>query len=297
VPEWSPEITVDETLARRLIAGQFPDVELGSLCLLGEGWDNAFWLADERWAFRFPRRAVAIPGVRRELTVLPRLARWLPCAVPEPVFVGRPALGYPWPFFGAAVLPGSEPADVTLGHAERCRVAVALAAFLRALHASDLDELPADPNARGDMPYRAAMAADRIAELERAGMWRAPDTAWQVLEAGRALPLPAATVVCHGDLHFRHLLVDGDGAVTGVIDWGDVCRADASIDLSLLWSFFPPEARTAFLDAYGPVSSDQLLRARVLALCLCAVLAVYGHHEGMPNVVREAVEGLDRAGA
>jgi hypothetical protein len=37
------------------------------------------------------------------------------------------------------------------------------------------------------------------------------------------------------------------------------------------------------------------LRARVIAISLGAALAVYGHHEGMPGVKREALEGLERA--
>jgi aminoglycoside phosphotransferase (APT) family kinase protein len=104
VEEWSPEHLVDEWLARRLIADQC--FEPGTLRLLGEGWDNTVWLVDERWAFRFPRRELAIPGVRRELAALGELAPQLPLRVPTPVHVGEPALGYPWPFFGAEATQG-----------------------------------------------------------------------------------------------------------------------------------------------------------------------------------------------
>ena len=51
MPEWSAEVTVDEPLARRLIAAQFPEVSLRELTLLGEGWDNTVWLVDGRWVF------------------------------------------------------------------------------------------------------------------------------------------------------------------------------------------------------------------------------------------------------
>ena len=99
---------------RRLIAEQFPELALASLRPLAEGWDNAVWLVDERWAFRFPRRKIAIPGFERELAVLPGLAPRLPAPIPAPVFVGRPALGYPWPFFGAELLPGIEAGEAAL---------------------------------------------------------------------------------------------------------------------------------------------------------------------------------------
>jgi aminoglycoside phosphotransferase (APT) family kinase protein len=95
-----------------------------------------------------------------------------------------------------------------------------------------------------------------------------------VLETGLKLLEPEPTKVAHGDLHMRHVLVDEAGTPTGVIDWGDVCLADPSVDLQLFWSW---------------------RAARVLALFLSAKLAVYGRVEGLANVEREAVQGLARA--
>jgi aminoglycoside phosphotransferase (APT) family kinase protein len=101
-------------------------------------------------------------------------------------------------------------------------------------------------------------------------------------------------VLVHGDLHVRHVLVDDCGQLAGVIDWGDVCRADPAADLSLYWSMFPPEGREAFLSAYGVVTEPSLLRARVLALFLCATLASYGHRNAISDLVHEALSGLER---
>lgn len=91
------------------------------------------------------------------------------------------------------------------------------------------------------------------------------------------------------------MLVDEQGAAAGVIDWGDLCQADPAIDLPLLWSALPADARDEFLAIYGPVSGAQLLRARVLAVFLCATLAVYAHHERIRSLEREAIAGLVRA--
>lgn len=285
---------MDEGLARRLLA-QFPELRLESLRPLAEGWDNAVWVVDERYAFRFPRRQIAIPGVELELAVLPKLAPLLPLPVPNPVFRGRPAEGYPWPFFGSELLPGRETCDAPLDDEARLEVALQLADFLRTLHAVHLDEeLPVDANWRADMTRRVPLARRDLGELERLGLWRAPAAVERILAAAERLPPAETPAVVHGDLHFRHVLVEGSG-VTGVIDWGDLCRSDPAIDLQLLWSFLPPERRTAFLDAYGPVSAEQLLRARVLAFSLCAALALYAHEEKLPNVEREALAGLARA--
>jgi hypothetical protein len=57
----------------------------------------------------------------------------------------------------------------------------------------------------------------------------------------------------------------------------------------------PAGARPRFLDAYGPVTDEQLLRARVVALSLSAALARYGHLERVQAVAKEGLAGLERA--
>lgn len=297
MPEWSAELVVDAALARRLIERQFPEVDARSLHLLGEGWDNTVWLVDERWVFRFPRRAIAVPAVERQVAILPRLAPLLPLAIPEPAFAGRPSDGYAWPFFGAPFVPGREVADAELDDEERAQLARPLGAFLRALHDAEVpgaEALPVDPMGRADMSSRVPRTRERLAELVELGLWEPPDGVEELL--GEAVPLPAAVgaVLAHGDLHLRHLLV-ADGRASAVIDWDDLCRGDPSIDLMLVWCLLPPEARPEFLAAYGAASDEQLLRARVLALFLCGTLAVYARHEGLRRLEREAVAGLGRA--
>ena len=291
MPVWTAEVEVDEPLVRALLA-QF-GLEAAALRKLAEGWDNSVWVVDE-YAFRFPRRAVAVPLLERELAILPKLAPLVPLPVPRPAFVGTPADGYPWPFFGAELIPGVEAGVAELDDDARLQIALELAGFLRALHAVELDEpLPLDPNGRTDMPKRAGLAREELRELEQLGLWTAPPELLGFLAEAERLPPPEAEAVVHGDLHFRHLLVQG-AAASGVIDWGDVCRADPAVDLPLYWSFVPPEGRAPFLDAYGPVTETQLTRARVLSIQLCVVLAHYGHSEDQPEVLRAGLDGLER---
>lgn len=298
MPEWRAEVVVGPELARRLIGEQFPEVELRSLRLLGEGWDNTVWLVDECWTFRFPRRQAVLAGFERELDALPLLAPHLPLPVPVPVFRGRPSEEYPWPFAGSRFLPGREVYEAAAADPARVALARPLGEVLRALHAVRLDGLPADPMGRADMAFRVPRTRERLAEVERLGLWRPPASVSGLLEAAHGLdPPPDPQTIAHGDLHFRHVLVGDDGTPTGVIDWIDVCRGDPAIDLTVLWMLLPPPARAAALGAYGPVADEQVLRARVLALFLCATLAVYGRHEGLRGLEDEAVAGLTRAAA
>lgn len=296
MPEWDPEVVVDEALARRLIEEQFPELAGARVRLLAAGWDNTVFAVDDRWAFRFPRRAMAIPGVEREMEHLPRLARMLPVPIPEPRFLGTPTAEYGWPFFGAPLLGGEEP-TVGIDDVARARLAPSLGRFLRALHdAKPVGDLPHDPMGRVDMARRVPFAADRLDQLAGSGLADHRAAAEKLLRAGSALPPSARAAIVHGDLHFRHVLVDAARAdpLAGIIDWGDLCRGDPAMDLHLAWSLLPPGARPAFWAAYGPIDPDQEVRARVVGLFLGAVLALYGDREGLPGVRDEALAAVER---
>ena len=295
MPDWTAELVVDEELARQLLR-QFPELALKSLRPLSEGWDYTIWVVDEIWAFRFPRRKVVVPGTLRELATLPQLAPLLPVAVPEPVYVGRPAQRFPWPFFGSKLLPGQELGEAELRDDARIDVGRSLARFLRVLHAADVGhDLPTDGNRRADMSDRVPKTRAQLAELDQLGLWGRRESVDRLLDEAERLNPSSRSAVVHGDLHFRQVLVDDDARLTGVIDWVDVCRSDPAIDLSMLWSYLPSAGREAFLAEYGIVAEDQLLRARVIALSLSAALAQYGHRERFPTIEREALAGLERA--
>jgi aminoglycoside phosphotransferase (APT) family kinase protein len=296
--EWEAEVTVDEALVRALLAEQARGVPVDRIRLLGEGWDNAVWLVDERFVFRFPRRGLAIPGLERELRVLPALASRLPLPIPSPVYVGRPSARFPWPFYGARYLPGRELSAVALA-GSRVRFGRVLGAFLNALHAPDLlaelsAGLPEDVNRRSDMAFRVPRTHARLEALERLGLWQAPPTVSHILEDAAGLGPAGGRAIVHGDLHVRHVLVDDSGTPSAVIDWGDAGVADPSVDLSLYWSVLDAPGRAAFMAAYGPVPAHGLLRARVLALFLNAALAEYAHQIGLRGLLAEALAGLER---
>ncbi len=300
MPVWDAEIAIDEQLVGALLAEQFPELDASSARLLGEGWDNSVWVVEEMWAFRFPRREVAIPGVERELTVLHLIAPLVSVPIPVPQFVGRPSRLFPWPFFGAPLLPGREPVEAGVADDDRTTLGAELGRVLRDLHAPACratvdpdDALPVDPNRRTDMQTRVQVARDWITDLEGLG-WHPPASLEALFQSALELPPASADVLVHGDLHVRHLLVD-DGALSGVIDWGDVCRADPSVDLMLVWSFLPQAGREAFLHEYGPVDDDRALRAQALAVSLCAALAAYGRREGHARLEQECLAGIERA--
>ncbi len=276
---WRPEIAIDATRAAAAIRDQFPRFE--RVERLAEGWDYSTFRVDEDFVFRFPRRAVVLPGMEREIATLPRLD--LPVLTPAPLFVGAPGEYFPWPFFGSAYIHGNEPLAVS--DEVRATVSMDLARTLKSLHAHDPADLPEDANRRADMTERVPWARAALADI---GV-----SAENILEPASKVGVLRARALCHGDLHVRQLLVGN--SLNGIIDWVDVCRGNVGIDLSLLWSFVPRDLFDAFLAEYGTVEEGELVVARVLALGLNATLAGYARDVGNSALEKAAVAGVSRA--
>ncbi len=287
MPAWDADWELGEELARELIGAHYPDLDRGSLSLVGRGWDNEVW-ACSGIAFRFPRRRVAVGCLEREIAVLPGLQA-LPVPIPDGAYPGRPSERFAWPWLGSTFLPGRELAQAGLDGDARVALAEPLAHFLRALHSMlPPASLPVDPNGRADMAVRVPRTRAALAAVDF--------DAGPLLVEALQLPPPGPVRLLHGDLHARHLLVAG-GELTGVIDWGDVCVGDVSVDLSVVFGVLPAAARPRFFDVYGPVDGACEVRARVLALCLCALLAASGQAQGLRWLVLEGLDGLRRAAA
>ncbi|MCL3863132.1 phosphotransferase [Actinotalea sp. K2] len=305
-PEWRPEIEIGLDLAARTVADQFPELAGQPVRAFDAGWDNVVLRIGSDWVFRFIHRGVAVPGAHRERAVLLALAGSLPLPIPHPRYLGRPTPEVPWPFWGARHLPGTELAAARVPDDARTALAVDLGRFLRELHSPDVaagvaavHPLPVDPMRRGDPAHVAARARGRLERLADAGAWEPDPRVAALLEtASHATPSGRPPVLVHGDLHTRHVLVDqrdGVHRVTGVIDWGDVALADPTVDLSVAFGVFQGEARTAFVEAYGPIDAEAELRARVLAVHINAALTEHATAEGLEPLRTQALAGLSRA--
>src|SRR5438045_2746178 len=225
MPDWGAELVVDEELARRLL-GQFPELEIESLRPFAQGWDYTIWLVNEEWAFRFPRREVAVSGVRREIAVLPQLAPLLPLPVPAPSSSVSPPMAFPGRSSAARSCRGASWARQRSLSRPGSRSGARWRDSCAPLHEAEVaHDLPADANRRADMSARVPKTREQLRELETAGIWQRPAAVERLLESAEELPASEAAAIVHGDLHFRQVLVADAETPTGVIDWVDVCRS------------------------------------------------------------------------
>lgn len=296
LPVWHPEIVVDEPTARELIHQQFPHVDSSSVEDLGFGYDNTAFLVGETFVFRFPRRAIAVALMEREMAVLPTIAPLLPVPIPVPILAGIPAGSYPWPFAGYRLLVGTTASSLALSESECERIAAPLGAFLQHLHSVDVrdavgDALPGDLIGRLDHSRRLPLATERMAELESAGLLNdvEPFLGYMAKHPPGLCDDPR---VVHGDMYARHLLLDGERNLCGVIDWGDMHLGDPALDLAIVLTMLPQRAQPAFLAAYGKVSASTWERARYRAIYHSVMVAHYGYGSGDAEMLRTGIDAL-----
>jgi aminoglycoside phosphotransferase (APT) family kinase protein len=265
------EVDVDEALVHRLLAAQFPHLADRPLTIV-EPWgtDNALWRLGDDLVVRMPRIRSAVGQVGREATWLPRLAPRLSVGVPEPVAVGEPAAGYPYPWAVHRWLPGDGAALDRID--DPTAFALDLAQVVRDLAAVPTDGAPAARNrARPlhdyDGPTRWVIdSARHLIDADAA------TAVWE--EALAAPPFTGPPVWVHGDLEGNCLV--RDGRLSGLVDWGSACVGDPAVDVQVVWSpLFTDGSRQAFLDALD-VDDATLARSRGAAINqACAALPYY----------------------
>lgn len=260
------ELKIDATLVTKLLADQHSDLAHLPLLLAEAGWDNVMFRLGDRLAVRLPRRQLAATLIEHEQTWLPQLAAHLTLPVPMPYRVGRPTPDYPWCW---SVLPwlAGEAADLA---PPRASEALRFSAFLRSLHIPAPDNAPRNPARGVPLQQRAAAVAERMQRLEQHTHWITP-TLKELWQQALNAPIDVPPTWLHGDLHPRNVLVE-QGAITGIIDWGDLTAGDRATDLAAIWMLFSePKARQQAI-ADCVISSATLHRAQGWAIFFGVVL-------------------------
>lgn len=255
------EVDISVELVRSLLTEQHDDLADLDLRPAGHGWDNAMFRLGETLAVRLPRRAAAAPLILHEQRWLPEIAPRLPVLVPTPLRTGRPTSLFPWSW---SILPwfDGEPigADSKL---DRSRLALDLGRFVAHLHRAAPVDAPSNPYRGVPLKTRAQATADRLDLLADMVDVEAGRRAWS--EAVDAPTWDDPPTWLHGDLHPLNL-VQHDGRLVAVVDFGDLCGGDPACDLLCAWALFEPADRDRFRRAADtaerPIDDAMWTRAR-----------------------------------
>ena len=231
---------------RGRISAVFPELEVVTVSPLGAGWDSEAWLVNEELVFRFALRHGLDDQIRKEERLLNALSEKLSITLPVPRYIAWDGGKDATAFSGYDFIPGISLNERQPAAEDLEGLASDLAGFLTALHrfpVSDAESLvaPITPVVGQPWLHREQFRVD-IFPIFDAEERVAVEDRWDQLTAG--MGLPPEHVLIHADLGQDHILLNEDGRLTGVIDWGDATIGDPALDFA---------------------GFDTLLRRRVLA--------------------------------
>ena len=275
-----------------VVTARRPGVSPRAVAALGAGEFCEAFLVDDIDVYRFARHDEAARALRREACVLRRVAGSLDLTVPLPIDV---ELDEDPPFVSHRLVAGEDLSREEydgLSDEDRRRAATSVGSFLRQMHSIDLATVRECNLATKDLVTWTA----QVRELA------VPDTLSTLSVASRALvaevltasaPAAAAAVLLHGDLSPEHVLIDSEGTVTGIIDFGDVAIGDPAWDFVYLYADYGAEFLRFAAQAYGPSTrsefADRLYRHFQLEAVEWALECI----DDDEDEVDEAVSALD----
>lgn len=299
--EWHADIQITEELVRDCLQAQFSFLTpIKEIRHLGEGWDNKVFLINGKTIFRFPRRKVAVELMERENKVLNNLSTFATVNIPIPKYTGHPTARYPYPFQGYDMIKGISAYQAQLSAQDRLASLATLSGFLKQLHSTDevnARAIGAKPQVFDRTVINKIITAlnERIVKIIARKICNVKADCFQeeiAIVQKLTLPYDDKCLV-HGDLDCRHLIFN-KSQLTGIIDWGDVGINNKSVDLAVVWGFYPSSCHPQFLKIYGAVDSATWQYARFLGLYSAFTLMLYGADIGDALLVAESTSAIKR---
>jgi len=233
--------------------------------------------------------STAPPGKWTRNQWLPRLAPFLPLAIPVPLAKGKPGEGYPWHWSVYRWLEGE---NATIEHiADPRQSAIDLAQFITALQqivaAGGPPPGPHNSSRGEPLAMRDTRTRDAIATLQGTLDADAVTTVWDA-----AIEVPAwhgPPVWLHGDLQSGNLLAV-QGRLSAVIDFGCLGVGDPACDVMAAWICLSAETRDIFRAAL-PIDDATWARGRGWALSVGLIALPYYQNTNpvLAGIARRAI--------
>jgi aminoglycoside phosphotransferase (APT) family kinase protein len=279
------QVDVRPQRLRRLLAAQLPELaDLPIERVPSSGTDNTIYRLGQELVVRLPLIEWAVRQVALEHEWLPRLRGHVPVELPQPLAMGAPGEGYPWPWSVYRWLEGANPAPED--GLDQGALAVELAGFLRALRSIDPTDVPR--SSRGG-PLRLSEEAIRGA-IARVHDQLDTEVLTAVLDDALAAPRwDGPWVPVHADLSGGNLLLRA-GRLHAVIDFSCFGLGDPANDIDVAWELFDEDHRATYRQALE-VDDATWRRARGWAVRSVIGLPYYEHTN--PGIVARARRRLD----
>jgi aminoglycoside phosphotransferase (APT) family kinase protein len=263
---------ITSALVSLLVAEQFPQwAGLPVRPVDRDGWDNATFRLGDQLSVRLPSARGYVASVAKEHQWLPELAGHLPLPIPQPLALGTPGCGYPFPWSVYRWLPGESAEFANI--ADQQTFAADLAGFLRALYRISPAGGP-PPSEHNSFRGGSLTVYDSEARAAAAALNGVIDTvtALEIWEAALRATWAGEPVWVHGDVTPANLLVER-GTLSAVIDFGSCAVGDPACDTVMTWIYFTGAARRSFTERLG-TDPGTLARGRGWAIWKSMIVLV-----------------------
>ncbi len=302
--QWNATIQVPSELAKQLIESQL-NLQVESIRFFGEGFDNIVYLINDAIIFRFPRREMGIDLINNEIKVLPYIAKHVSFRFSYPQFIGQPTKEYPYAFAGYPIIQGPALNHFWPDKIDLTQVASELGTWLRELH--QIAPLKSHRELFGDrqlwrvhLPSRQerclAMLSQYGSYFEQSGF--DINSLKQILKHFTALQFTVdKSCYLHGDIYCKHVIIDDELHLRGLIDWGDCHIGHPGIDVSSAIMLFDENTRDSFFAGYGEIDDATHIIATLRAFCHPFALLPYAYEQKDEKVAAWATVALLRGKA
>jgi aminoglycoside phosphotransferase (APT) family kinase protein len=279
-------IDINVDLVKKLIANQFPQWSKLPISPVEKGGvDNRTFHLGSDMSVRLPSGEGYAPQVEKEHMWVPKFKQHIHLPISEPIAKGEPGEGYPWSWSVYKWIEGFM--ANTKSVKDMNQFARDLSRFLIELEAIDTSGGPPagiHNYFRGASPVvydeetRAAIknTRDIFDEVIVTEIWnKALESQWS-----------KHPVWVHGDVAPGNLLVNSDGKLSAVIDFGVLGVGDPACDLAMAWTFFDHESREVFKSS---MNLDEETWDRGRGWALWKSLITYDAHRNNAEISMEMI--------
>jgi|GEM_PF-1499642 len=223
----------------------FPDLPMGCVSLLGEGWDSLALLVNDNFVFRIPQRPAVARQMLKEIQVLEAVRSWVSVEIPKIEWIGPAYESFPVTAVGYRKLTGQSLSSLP-SLADSNSVRERVGQFLMELHGIPNSVLRGISvpwfrwTGDADLPYPSSWKEGLEGFFQRTvesivPLLTQPTGQKAIRTFSNFLSEPAhfefEPVLLHGDLAPEHILVDTVHDAIGIIDFGDCGLGDAAYDV------------------------------------------------------------------
>ena len=220
-----------------VIRESYTEASLGDFDVVGNGFGCFVLLSDDGMIFRIAKNIETAKQYVMECKVLPRLMKYIPLNIPNPIWYRFNATSAPYGIMAYKRLKGNPIELDKMNQSNRKSIANEVANYINSIHQVPYEKLEVAyiPNIRNDKKTLEALRESTFEFLKKeltVEENRKVEDWWEEILADDKF-FQYKPSLCHGDLWYENILVDDTYThVIGVVDFSNMRIGDPAVDLA-----------------------------------------------------------------